>query len=469
MQKSQEPFIENVRLALKEWNSNSRHEDYGFSKLFLFRQRQRQLMVQPQLVVNELLLDALEQLHEEFPQDATLIRRRSLDGLSVRHLANQQNIAESTIYPKQRKATNRLTSTLLSMDTSAMEMQKSIMLQRLEASTYTNLVGIDEAIAQLKAVLVKQDPPWLISLEGIGGIGKTTLADALIRALIHDNLVDDIAWVSARQQYLDLAGDIRDESRPVLTSTELIERLTEQLFFGQKKHRSPEEQWHALQDRLKSVPHIIVIDNLDTLQDIDELLPTIQKLTNPTKFVLTTRLSLYGTPNVHHHKIAELNETNALKLIRQEAEISGLPLLANEQEKELIPIYKTVGGSPLALRLVVGQVHLYPLNSILTDLQMAESKTAENLYTYIYHKAWFKLEEISRRALLAMPMVSAQGGDAGFIADISGLEPTELREALNRLVTLNLVNVSSGIHERVYSIHGLTRSFLEEQVARWLE
>ncbi|MCB0064153.1 MAG: AAA family ATPase [Caldilineaceae bacterium] len=461
-------FHENVKAALKHWHSNNRQMDHGFSQLFIYRQRQRQLAVQPQLIVNQLLLDALDELQQHYTEDAILIRKRSLDDIPVRFLAHQQNVSESAIYPQQRRAIHRLTKTLLAMNASALETQKALMEQRLEARTYTNLVGVDPALEELTALIDKPEAPWLISLEGLGGIGKTTLADALVRRFIAQGKIDDVAWVSARHQRLDLAGTIHAENKPALTAIELIERLTDQLFFSHKNNESSQKQWEALQERLQSIPHLIVIDNLDTLKDVAELLPTLQKLTNPTKFLLTTRNSLLGTPNVHHFRVAELDRSDARTLIRQEAKVSGLPLLATGTDADLDPIYETVGGSPLALRLVVGQVHLYPLQSILLDLRKAQSETADTLYTYIYRRAWEKLDQISRRTLLAMPLVGPLGADVEYIAEIGNLAIADVYHALNHLVTLNLVQAAGGLHDRAYRIHGLTHSFLEKQVAKWM-
>ena len=45
---------------------------------------------------------------------------------------------------------------------------------------------------------------------------------------------------------------------------------------------------------------------------------------------------------------------------------------------------------------------------------------------------------------------------------------TPVADALQWLNELNLVTVSGGLHDRRYGIHSLTRSFLQEQVARWM-
>ncbi|MBX3015413.1 MAG: hypothetical protein KF832_28090, partial [Caldilineaceae bacterium] len=104
----------------------------------------------------------------------------------------------------------------------------------------------------------------------------------------------------------------------------------------------------------------------------------------------------------------------------------------------------------------------------LYDLQQPRSTTADSLYTFIYHKAWAKLEPLARRALLVMPFASSHGDDLDYLAEVGDLGVDELRMALNQLVSLNLVDARGSLNQRRYSIHSLTRTFLEEQVAKWL-
>jgi DNA-binding MarR family transcriptional regulator len=66
-----------------------------------------------------------------------------------------------------------------------------------------------------------------------------------------------------------------------------------------------------------------------------------------------------------------------------------------------------------------------------------------------------------------MPLVADSGGSLAYLVDVSGLDPATVSDALDRLVTLNLVDSQGNLSERRYSIHGLTRTFLQEQVGKW--
>jgi hypothetical protein len=262
--------------------------------------------------------------------------------------------------------------------------------------------------------------------------------------------------------------------RPALTAETLVEALAQQLlpqalYRAQSTH---EQRLAALHRQLKELPHLIVIDNLETVLDLDLLLPIVQELANPTKFLLTTREALYGTPNVYHFPIAELSDRDALTLIRQEIAVSNLAALAACTDTELQAIVEVVGGNPLALRLVVGQAHIHALPAILAQLRTAkltsgQGTPAENLYTYVYRHAWQSLTEIERTVLLIMPLVNPDGEELPFIAAVGDKPIETVSDTLNRLVTLSLIDVkAAGNHPR-YRIHGLTRTFLEDDILKW--
>jgi hypothetical protein len=286
--------------------------------------------------------------------------------------------------------------------------------------------------------------------------------------MIRREAFDDYVWVSARQQIFKLTGQIKPVALPAALKTEdLVDKLVAQLLdHPQPETLSAVEGRALLQSKLKQAPHLIVIDNLETVADVEELLPALRDLANPSKFLLTSRESLYHEPGIYHFPLPELSQVDALRLIHYEIKQHNLIHLDQAGDDDLNQIYRVVGGNPLAIRLVVGQTHVFALDTILTDLVKAQGQSVEALYIFIYHRAWDALDEPTRELFLAMPLVTDEGESLEELASVTGLDAAVIHTSIKR-VDLNLVNSSGDHSQRHYTIHNLTRTFLEEQVRRW--
>ncbi|MCB0146906.1 MAG: hypothetical protein KDE01_04580, partial [Caldilineaceae bacterium] len=281
----------------------------------------------------------------------------------------------------------------------------------------------------------------------------------------------DFGWVSAKPLMLDPGGGaLRALERPALTADAMVGELLVQL----APHESagllafPERALAFLRERLKRAPHLVVVDNLETVADLEALLPTLRALAAPTKFLLTSRKRLIDESGIYLYPMPELSEADALALVRREARQRNLPAVADAPDDTLRRIYAAVGGNPLALLLVVGLTHVHGLDLVLRNLRDARGQSVENLYGFVYRQAWEALDEFHREVLLAMPLASPRGESLAFIASICDRPAPPVADALQWLNELNLVTVSGGLHDRRYGIHSLTRSFLQEQVARWM-
>jgi len=456
-------------LALQHWHRDSSAQE-ALSGLYLFQALQRCEGDSNRYTVNAILQQGLEKLAVENAELELVLRYRYLDGKPVLEVANHLNIAESTVYNKQNEAVAQLTRILLEMESEARQEHCRQLLDALEFQPNTNLINIETYIAILSEKLAAHDAPAIIAIEGIGGIGKTTLADVLARdAIVNDVSWEQVAWITARQTELYMSGMIGEIDGPALTAEALFEQLYEQLLPDVPRPASfdNEQVKNRLSHHLTSHKCLVVIDNLETVEDVEALILTLRPLTNPTKFILTSRKSLYSARDVFHFQVPELSEPEAIRLIRNEAESSNLPHVVAAADEELQPIYKTVGGNPLALHLVVGQLHIHDLREILEDLVEARTETAENLYTFIYRRAWDRLNEAARRALIAMLLTTPCGDSIDELLATCDLKRSDLRNALKQLVTLNLVNSLGGLNDRRYSIHNLTRTFLHKQVVMW--
>jgi len=342
---------------------------------------------------------------------------------------------------------------------------RQLSLQRLETVASQHLFGVDREQHQLRQTLDRADAPWLIGVDGIGGIGKTSLVNVVVREIMATDRFYDVAWISAKQEEYQPGMGLQATDRPALDVNTLTDKLLEQLAPDVPLVLSAEEKQFILADLLKKNPYLVVVDNLETIADNETLLPLLGRLVNPSKFVLTSRRSLHGHTGVFCLSLNELSQVDTLDLLRYEAKQRGLTPIAEASPAQLVRIYQVTGGNPLALKLVIGQLCVLPLSQVLDGLKEARGKKVDELYTYIYWQAWHELEPPSRQILLIMPL--AQGGDLDQIRALCDLEPAELDQALERLVTLSLIEVTGDIDQRRYRIHRLTETFLLNEVVKW--
>ena len=351
-------------------------------------------------------------------------------------------------------------------------------LSRLEPLPDQTLFGVDKAVETVGSALNAVAHSWLISIEGIGGLGKTTLANTLVKEKVagwqggkvvesQEVTYQDIAWVSAKQEeYLPDRG-IQSTGKPALDEESLMDQLLAQLADGPYPTGSSQEKRLALTKLLKEKTCLVVVDNLETAIDYQALLPLMRHLANPSKFLITSRMSLTGQGDVFAYSLSELDEEDALAFLRHEAETRGMVALAAASDEQLCSIYATVGGNPLALKLVLGQLQFLPLDPILTSLRTADSEHSEQLYTYIYWQAWQMLDATSRHLLLCLPVVP----NATFaqLQNVSGLDGDALQPAIMRLRDLSLVEIGGDLTETRYRLHRLTETFLMHEVVKWQE
>lgn len=419
---------------------------------------------------NKILIKALDTLEVTNKKAAQLLVKHFLDGEAMKLISHQENIGEATAYRLQTEAIELLAGVIYTWEVQARQEQQRLLETRLERPTYTELIGVDDHLNPLLQLLTSAESPWLISLEGLGGIGKTSLADALARRAIQTGCFVDFGWISARPHTFNPGRGIRPVDTPALTAEQLIEGLLAQLVpdITGPAQFSANEALAALQAKFEQGPHLIVIDNLETVLDLETLLPTLRHLSQPAKFLLTSRESLHHEPGLHHYPVPELNQANTLRLIRREIELNHPPHLQDMAEADLDQVYRVVGGNPLAIRLVIGQTHVFALESILADLKAARGQKVETLYTYIYRQAWNQLNAMTRQVFLALLLVAEGQGSLDHLAELSEVDESGVRDALDWLVRLNLVDRQGSLQVQSYSIHPLTRTFLQRQAQLWL-
>jgi len=385
-------------------------------------------------------------------------------GLPVEALAAAAHVSERHFRRRVETGLQLLVEQLRLAELAAQGRLRRLQLDRyLPPPDYLHLFGVQEQIAALVAQLTASDStgPAIIALEGIGGIGKTTLAQAVAYRLAESGPFAAILWASAQQsRLLPGTGAIEALPEPAHTFADLLLQLVRQLGQDDLLPLGPDKWERTLQALFHDAPHLIVVDNLETLADCQAIVPRLRQMLGPSRALITSRQSLGEYAFVQAWPVPPLSQADSLALVRSELARVGRRT-ASPTDQALGEVCALVGGLPLALKLIAGLLnHGVPLDQIRGDLQRAAGE-AHSLYTYIYRRTWRLLSEAARQLLVDMLLVSAEGEDLAWLTATSDLTPDALRAALSQLLTHCLLQITGPLDHPFYRLHPLTALFLK--------
>lgn len=411
------------------------------------------------LATNEILLAGIDILEALDPTSALVLRLRFPENEKIMTVAHKLNMSEHTISRLQKAAIGRLAEVIYDQEMSLREQQAQEMEAHLPPSEYTRLFGIDDAKVALATHLLQTNAPWVVTLVGIGGIGKTALADSVTRQVIREFAFDQVIWIRTEPQ--TMSGRFLSQEH---TYEAIIHKLAQHFWPQTATSLTLDKHIVQVRQALKARPYLIIIDNLET--DTSHLMIHLNDLANPSKILLTSRNRPDKQAHTFNFSLNELSLPAATDFIRHYSQEIGILTLAEANSEDIASIYSLTGGNPLALKLVVSLLDVLPLPQILSDLDKGQRGPAEDLYKYIYWQTWQILSKEARALLQAMPLVSESGALPDYLQKIAGLTTGQLWLAIQELRRRSLLEVRGSIQEKRYGVHRLTKAFLHTQIIR---
>lgn len=335
--------------------------------------------------------------------------------------------------------------------------------QNLIAKNYTNFVGREEEINKLLRFLSPDYGLNIITIDGIGGVGKTSLvlevAYQCLEASKEENMekstntptFDAIIFTSAKQDALT-AGGILPRHQAQRTLQGIFQEISRTLDRSDILRTLPEEQSQRVRDSLARQKTLLIVDNLETIEDKQGILSFLYELPANVKVVITTRERQSITPI----RLTELPKLQGLQLIKQNADEMCIELT----EDQATALYEATGGIPVAIVYAIGQIASgYTVQTVLERVKSAVGDVAR----FCFQGSVEPLRETPAHHLLMAIAMFPKNPVRDAVATVAGHEadPIILEEGLVKLQRLSLV---TQVEER-YSLLPLTREYALAELA----
>jgi hypothetical protein len=343
----------------------------------------------------------------------------------------------------------------------------------LPEKQYRDLVGRDVIVEDILVALRDLSGKRILAVDGMGGIGKTALAREVTDRCLAEQIFDVAVWVQTpREEFIDLN---RTKKTGTLTFEIALDIIARQLGAVDVFKLRGAEKEARLRTLLQTQRVLLVLDNLETAKEPqNEIASRLHPLLGVSKAILTSRQRFQG--DVYAIHLMGLNEEASLTFIRQEAGDKNIKRGATIEPPELKQIAKDTGGSPLALKLVVGQLDSLDLEiilSLLRDVQVPEQGSEEDeyfrFYQNIFFSSWKLISDRSKELLISMAhFAPGIGGTLEAVQATSNLNNPTLAHCIKELWRFSFLEVgeSPNLKKIRYYLHALTQYFVLADIVK---
>jgi tetratricopeptide (TPR) repeat protein len=349
----------------------------------------------------------------------------------------------------------RYTKQLEGITGTSKEIEKSNLLANLPRRPY--FVGREEEIKTILQSLQPNSRTFIVGIEAIGGMGKSTLAIEIGYQCIENDLFESVIWISAKESTLTLHG-IEPVMAEAKSLSDILITIGTNLGNPTIGNLSIADQIKRAYQLLSKRTTLLILDNFESLSRTEQrdILDFLRRSPITLKVVITSRERVSEGQII---RLQGLSFEESSALLEWDAQQKNIHL-TKDQNKYLVDL---TGGLPLALLWVQGQIAVlgYSATQVLDKLSL---DTDIPILEYCFNHSWNLLRHGGEKKLLFILALLPDSTSRDALKEISGIEDSDSFEiAVSDLLQLTLIEYEHG--RDYFSILPLTRRFIRTQFA----
>ena len=343
--------------------------------------------------------------------------------------------------------------------------------QSLLRDSFQKLVGRQTEIDRALGNFERQKGYHVVGIDGMGGIGKTALAIEIAKQGVARGMFNHIVMLTANSSLQTTPLNSSTSSRFRFDFDYILQEIGLQLGVLDMGKLNLDQKIQRIQDVFSFNNVVVILDNLETSNEPQiKLLQQINAHFNRRAFfILTSRRRFAGDIYLIH--LEGLNKEEGFLFFRQDALEKGIQHAARAENHELNPLIQRIGGSPLAIKLIVSQLDHLPLEQVIHNLELRQINVNNeyvSFYKFILEWSWSLQTKSTQELLVALACFSETDGSTfDAIRFVTDLDLAQLTNSMDSLWHSSLIEVGQDSIQSIrYYLHPLTSYFVLSDIVK---
>lgn len=314
--------------------------------------------------------------------------------------------------------------------------------------------------------LLYSDLDRVITLTGSGGVGKTALALNIAYKIRDDPAFkySTIIWFSAKTTKLtpeSIIGIV-----PQIKSFEELIRNTFKIFHPENPELiesigSIEKAAEYLKKTFKESPTLLIIDNLETVLQDNDLIEYLKDIPRPSKVLITSR---YGLGEVERrYPLKELSISEASRLFRLICRDKKLDAFVDLEESQVNRLVKQVNFYPLAIKWSIGKV---AMGKEIEDAFKLPLDGTSDVAKFCFEDIFDILSDDAKKCIYGVSLFD-EPPSSDLLSYLMEYDKDTFEKAIRELLLASLIIQQKHIQENTvitkYALLSLTQDYVREK------